>query len=371
MSDIKTMLRELSVIVGLYKIINSEELSYNSKDIYHTLLECLNNDSLDQIIKVNNIVIDPANKAIIKNGYILSRALIDRFSIKSIKNIEWLGFKNNREKPIDLIINDLEFSLKENSFILENMGLYKLINLLTGEKNNRVHLFKVFSEVEFLEYFEYTWDLLVKYLLNNDSWKYEDLKGKYASSIILVNNNVKMTYESKTHKQTVFLPLKCDLYDYEKNTSSILREKVFSKWINSNAVRDNGYLNKKKICSIRATENLSRHLKNNLKPDEGLYRMLGMYDKPYIYAKVLNEEVSLFRVPSFDEIDDVLIIESITPLVPKTQANLLINVLNKTNNCTITLRSEIRFSHGQFNGIPEAKLYFQSDSSLEVIYSEV
>ena len=81
--------------------------------------------------------------------------------------------------------------------------------------------------------------------------------------------------------------------------------------------------------------------------------------------------VEIFKVPSIISFGNDIIIESIESSVPNNQANILTTIKNKKTGQTLVLRNECRFSHGQFNGTPEAKMYYENGGSLEVIYERI
>ena len=88
--------------------------------------------------------------------------------------------------------------------------------------------------------------------------------------------------------------------------------------------------------------------------------------EPYYYAKTHNGEVELYRVPSETEFTKYIQITNIDYSVPKTQLNFHTTIKNLHSNEVIKLRNELRYSHGQLNGTPEAKLYIDSGSLLSV-----
>lgn len=70
------------------------------------------------------------------------------------------------------------------------MGLYKLINILTGIKLKRgIHVFNDFATKEYNDWFHITWSMLLKYL-NEQNYKYQN--PKYTSSIYTDNNQIIM-----------------------------------------------------------------------------------------------------------------------------------------------------------------------------------
>lgn len=87
----------------------------------------------------------------------------------------------------------------------------------------------------------------------------------------------------------------------------------------------------------------------------GLPRFLRIHNFEYYYAKTTPYGVEVLRVPSIRDFGDSIRIESIEASVPNTQANILTTIVNINTGRHLVLRNECRFSHGQFNGTPEAK----------------
>jgi hypothetical protein len=164
MADYKTNLRELSVLVGIINLINKNELVYSCDLFFNQLKTIIPFNEQIYIRNLNSLDFNENDISIIKNGYKLANEIIKKFKISKIYNYEWLGYKIDKDNPVDLIINDFNFSLKEDSFILENMGLYKFVNLLTNKNHLKLHIFEDFAMKEYNEWFEITWKLLNDYL---------------------------------------------------------------------------------------------------------------------------------------------------------------------------------------------------------------
>lgn len=54
--------------------------------------------------------------------------------------------------------------------------------------------------------------------------------------------------------------------------------------------------------------------------------------------------------------------------VPGSQLNIITTFKNKSTGKILEFRNECRFSHGQFNGTPEAKMYVAKNTSLTNLY---
>ena len=91
----------------------------------------------------------------------------------------------------------------------------------------------------------------------------------------------------------------------------------------------------------------------------------------YPISKTTNAGVEIYKVPSQKNYLNTIRIEKIEGSVPNSQANILTTIVNNKNNTKLVLRNECRFSHGQFNGTPEAKMYYERGGSLLVIYEKI
>ena len=95
------------------------------------------------------------------------------------------------------MIGQYGFSLKEESFILKNMGLYQLLNTLTGSNYKKgLHVFETFVPEEYNEWFSCTWKLLLEYLDENIIWiwKEENLSSRRFSTIQILGDKVNLFY---------------------------------------------------------------------------------------------------------------------------------------------------------------------------------
>ena len=252
------------------------------------------------------------------------------------------------------------------------MGLYYLINCLTRENRKRgLHIFREYALQEFNQWFVYTYEGLIKYLQNNDNeWTYK--RNNYESSIILKGKELTLCY-TKKNQSTIKISLPLELQsekDFNSRMNSKLIEYSFSKWINQHFSTDSQYLYLKKSCSEQAGKNLIKFLKKNLSYNNPQFkRLLQIYPNTYYYAKSTEQGQYIYKVPSEEELSDTIQVSEINYQVTKSQLNILTTLLNTTTQKKLILRNELRYSHGQFKGTPEAKLYLASDEkSLESIY---
>lgn len=372
MADVKTILRELSVLVGTYQIVNKKQLSYDSKDFNFLVKSILPKSIHNQITNIDLPLFTSEQNKIVDNGYKLSKLIVSKFNITNLESLKWYGYDSHKEDPVDVSINDLGFSLKEQSFILENMGLYKLVNLFTGSSFDRLHIFEDYAMEDYKKWFSVTLNLLVSFLKSNgNKWTLLNSKKGKKSEIVLLNESIYLCFTSQGISETSILHISDDLNAFKIKTNSITREQVFSKWINKQIKNDSKYLKAKNTCSITAAQGLANYLIENLNYTQGLPRFLRIHEKEYYYAKSTDSAQILYRVPSLKNYTDVLEIESIIGSVPSSQVNIITTIRNKVLNKKLVLRNECRFSHGQFNGTPEAKMYYDTGNSLLVIYENI
>ena len=163
MANILTNLRELSVAFFL----NSP--SQKPQSITPQLFtETCNNNITNCNIAVGNIVsnnlgFNQSEMAAINNGYKLAMKFRKILSISQIPIIKWVGNQQESDSPEDLIVNNFKLSLKEDSYILENMGLYKLLNIISNSDRHLrgLHVFETFANKKLCDWYEKTRDLLI------------------------------------------------------------------------------------------------------------------------------------------------------------------------------------------------------------------
>lgn len=374
MADIKTTLRELSVIVGIYTEVNNIPYFGRPSDFTDICTSALPNVSANYFSDIAGLsFFDTTQKQIISNGFNLSKQIIAKFKINSVSELNWYGFDTHKEEPYDISINGLLFSLKEESFILENMGLYKLLNCYTGSCYKKRHIFRDYARTEYENWFRVTWEEMLTVLHNNHNrWEYANtaknkegiisIKEKIVSFVFIKNGSVAARSE---------LSQDCTLSVFENNTNAKIREEVFAKFINANLDNNQKYNIAKKVCAVTASEALAQELTDNLNYHAGLPRFLRIHKSEYYYAKTTSSGVEIYKVPALSDYENNIIIESIVASVPDKQANILTTIKNTKTGKKLILRNECRFSHGQFNGTPEAKMYYESGGSLLTVYEPI
>lgn len=352
MADVKTNLRELSVAVGIKLSVTNNNISADSltmSDFVSLVNESLVNKT-DIPSNLENSTITSEYTSIINNGLKLGRHIAKTLKISSEDPIVWCGFRSHSGNPADIKVGDRLISLKEESFILENMGLYKFLSLITTKTYKRgLHVFKTFANKEFNNWFDYTWKQLGKI---KTKWNYNN--GKYFSSIEVIDNIIELNSNGIISK----VPTNANYEVFNKCTTSKTREKVFCKWINEViAVNDPKYIDLKNICSTTAGQNMCTLIKENIS-STGLKRFLQIRETEYYYGKSTFSETTLLKVPSSNDFNTTIELLSVDYSVPKSQLNVITTLKNKKTSNIVRFRNECRYSHGQFNGTPEAKMYY-------------
>ncbi len=373
MADIKTNLRELSVLltVGLIKENRAFDLSqlYNDRSFLKLTKHFVGSNSA---FKANNILGTDLSldeyKSIIKNGINLGQAICNHpnFNISNNPSLIWCGYNTQKSDPVDIYIDNYGFSLKENSYILKNMGFYEFLNSMTGFQFKKgLNIYKTYAPQEYEEWFNTTWKFLIEYLTNFNEWNLEQ-KGK--TSIIHLDGD-KVIFSFDGNKVILPIDIKT-VKEFTELTNSKIREEVFSKWINKVISSDPKYIAKKNAASLKAGAAVSTFINKNNNPNY-FKKFFQIHSKEYFYAKTTNKGVEIFKVPSEREFKAEIQFVDCSFSVPKSQINILTRFKNTKNGNQIIFRNECRFSHGQFNGTPEAKLYISRDSNLTDIYEKM
>ena len=366
MANILTNLRELSVALPFCSDITIEKLT--PKIFQHI---CDNNiQNFD--LKVNKISkenkkFSPNELDIIKNGFDLGYSLKKVLKLSNKNNkIIWLG--NNKDDLIDLKINNYLISLKENSNILRNIGLYQLLNYIsnTNKFERGVNIFKYFALEDLNNWFHSSITSLKKL----PSFIYESEKG-YKSNAWFDEDTLFLKFNEE--KEIIKNISTLSYENFEKLTSAKIREKCFSKWLKY-IPKDDFYYEAKMLCAKNAGNNLLNFINKNLvSTSQSVLNFFNLESFNYIYAKNDGKEIKIFEVPSISEINyKDYIIEDIKVDIPNSQLNLKTKIKNIRTGIYCILRNEIRYSHGQLNGTPEAKLYYDSGDGLEkLIYKKL
>jgi len=378
MADIKTILRELSVIVGLGSARENKTINNVSPIEFIALAEryCENiKDNRSELNKIKFLkMFNSSEINSIKNGLMLGFYI--HHKLIPMGKIYWTGRKVGLEYPFDMGVGNIGFSLKESSFILKNPAFSDYLNaLIQPEKPFKtIHVFRHFAQDEFKRWFEYTYSKL----------KAKALSSRDNSSIFSYEDNyfIKRVGDAIVFGKTedyisIPIPVSSQISEYEfnKQIPNDIVEHTLSKWIKENLEKkDKTYLVLKKKCSEAAGKNLKEYIDLNYNPDtDKILEILQVYEQGYYYGKCAGGNPILFRVPSNDKCEIISL--EIDYKVPKSQLNVLftfdiaIRFNGHHKKDIIKMHVECRYSHGQFNGIPEAKLYCKDN--LEKLYESI
>ena len=370
MADIKTLLRELSVVYGIIRFFK-QSTGDDYRDFF-VFLDPYASSSVSYQLTKRNVRDVTKHKEIIGNGISLANAIIKAFNIVKLPQMRWVGEETQSGTPHDLFIDELPFSLKEESYILENMGLYRLVNILADKDYSRgeLHVFKEFAPEEYERWFKATLEVMFQSLPLGKTVTVSDNDRNYSSSVTCLDNTqIELVYTEGGLENKAVLKRGVSLLEFEKTTNSLLREKAFAKYINKHLSDNEDYLETKRVCSDTAGKNLLAFVKKFLTP-ANLARMFRLSEVTYYYAKVVSKKAQIYQVPTISEFRNNFTVKDVSYSVPRSQLNLY-TVIRSSSGQEISFRNEIRFSHGQFNGTPEAKMYLERGSVLETIYKKV
>ncbi|BFU77115.1 hypothetical protein ALC152_03300 [Arcobacter sp. 15-2] len=365
MADVLTHLRELSF--G-YSILKEGITEFNdSPDVF--LNFCKSNIKNCQHLTRSQISskseFSDIERDTIYNGLKLGRYIISKNILNSKANVKWLGNENQSGTTYDMEIDNIFFSLKEKSFILHNMGLYQLLNIITDKISYKkgLHIFEQFAPDALEKWFTITRQRTID-KLKIKSFQTEDSQRKNIK-LAYSEEKLYLFYNGDEIKIQNFS--ECSYERFKNETTSKIREKVFSKFINQHLASDIMYLEAKKNCAEKAGKNLVDYLKCNVSQNpspKSLYNLFRVTNQDYYYAKTTPNDIEVYKIPSQSEFSNNIQITDITYSVPSSQLNLLTTIENTDTKEKLIFRNELRYSHGQLNGTPEAKMYIDQGSLL-------
>lgn len=375
MADILTNLRELSVALFFY---NGKRLSEIDPQYFLSQVKkyVKNTQHLSPFNLSNSgNAFNSLELNTIQNGFALGSVIKQKLHVAPQPQITWLGLQTHSDSPTDLQIEKYRFSLKEQSFIIENMGLYKLMNLLTGKpqySRGQLHAFENFALPELREWFKVTRDLIVSYLVKSD---FQFMKpGSYSSLMRLDGSSLLLSVEYRNgsifQSRIQNFP-KCSYELFRDQTNGDTREHVFSKFINKILNKNPEYIKAKLLCSTTAGQNIICEIENSKgNIVDNLQRFFRIEDEKYYYAKTTGSTILLYEVPAKKDFSSILKVADLSYAVPKSQLNIFTTLQNKETGKEIKFRSEVRYTHGQLNNIPEAKTYIES-GDLTIVYRKI
>ena len=367
MADIKTHLRELSIGLAFYKnetvecpnqfLIFCKKFIKGTSDLRLSQL-CEDKNSFNQ----NEL-------NILKRGEILGKR-IKKYILnnQNADSIIWTGSNTQSGTASDLIINDIHFSLKEESFILKNMGLYNYLNIILNVKKYKrgLHCFEEFAIAELELWFQAARDSIIKRMNSKFSHKGK----KYFASAVILDNDLQLNLSNRTQILKNFSS--CTYNQFKSEISSNFKEKVFSKLVKRFAEDDKRYSKAKRLCALKAGKNIEKLLMGSVGTSPNITDWFRIENREYFYCKVSGKGTSILKVPSKENFNKSVIIKRIESSVPKHQLNIITTLLNTNNGVTFKFRNECRYSHGQLNGTPESKSYYMDNANkLEFAYDKV
>ena len=309
---------------------------------------------VQKIEELDNLII---HKDIIENGLKIGKLLFEKLKLDG--DIVWLGAKVNSKYPFDIKIGETGISLKEDSYILKNPSFADYLNAIVQPKISfrNIHVFRHFAQNEFNIWFNYSLNKLKE---KSKNYEINQIIFSYQKKNFYIKKGVEeLIFGSENFERSLKLTDDIDEITFNSILGGDILEHTFSKWIKDSLERnDEKYKTLKKDCSIKAGENLKEFILNNLNLNsEKILELLQIYDQPYYYGKSFGA-MHLYKVPSNNECKIKL--KDIEIRVPQSQLNVYFTfeISNKNDTNAIIFRVECRYSHGQFKGIPEAKLYY-------------
>ena len=376
MADIKTILRELSVILGY--ILAKYKLTFTEDNLdIKTYLDfirkyCKNVDECNsEIQKIEEIEDFIIHKGIIKNGLNLGKLLYEKLNLDG--DIYWLGSSVNSTYPFDIKIGKTGISLKEDSYILKNPSFANYLNALVQPEQpfKNVHVFRKFAAIEFTDWYNYTYKRLFDEFNNKvqgDTIFSYPKRGIYIkkgkTGLIFESNEAAIEIEANEDLDEISLNARLGGYIFEHTVSKWIKETLEKKDVN--------YEKLKKECSLKAGENIKDFIIKNLNLDDNqLLELFQIYDEPYYYGKSFGK-THLYQVPNNTECK--ISLKDIEIKVPQSQLNVYFTfeISNNNGSNVVVFRVECRYSHGQLKGIPEAKLYYTDNvNHLQDLYKVI
>lgn len=238
----------------------------------------------------------------------------------SLDDIRWVG-DDTSLAPADITVNGDLWSLKEDSEIIKNGGGSTLLNTLTGteEYGRGFHALDHFAEQENLTALHYA----------------------------ITEYNTTLPKESQ-------IPYP-DSYTHWNKTFDRNQRKELARWITSKQAQEPlGHFSKtlnayKDAVNDKAGSMIVKLVGEN--PSAG--KMLAI-DKGYYYGKISGEKIHVGYIPSDKDLDERVTITDVSYKSGR-QLDIIITYKNQRGEELQTV-NEIRYSHGQFFGIPEAKM---------------
>lgn len=375
----KTKLRETSFSVFASAIAHGEEIDIDSIQSGEDFLKIADMylpeadiDASSSLNKYNSM--SKGMKDILNNGLELARGVANdpHFNLRENKKARWIGREPDSD-PLDAVIGDYGFSLKEDSFILKNMSVANFLKNMTGENHEKgrrgLHVFKEFAGPELDRWMKYSWGEFEKHLEREGEWSFANgVNNRNTATARIDGDYIILDYNGRSSRVPRQLNSEEDYYSL---TTSTTREKVFSRWLNLKLQNDPTYVDLKKKTSVAAGKRIVEQVRKSSTPKDAR-SFLGFEEESYYYGKVDGKTAEAYRVPSIHDIgEDKFEFVDIDYSVPKSQLNIETKFRNTETGELITFRNEARYSHGQLNGTPEAKMYVDKSTSMNAVYEHI
>lgn len=233
--------------------------------------------------------------------------------------VKWVG-DDTTHAPADVVVNGEKWSLKEKSDIIKNQSAASLLNTLTNSENygRGFHVLNEFAPQE----------------------NFEGL-------------NEVISHYNKDNPDTAYAPIK-DYSEWEAKPKP--ERKLLSRYIQSKSKSSPEFKatmeNLKTRINEKAGEEFVKKIQDTSQVNAGT--LIGD-EKEYFYAKINNNnKMSVGFIPDKDAVaEHVKVVDVWHQAGP--QLNIFIKYENSRGENLVTV-NEIRYSHGQFNGTPEAKM---------------
>ena len=232
--------------------------------------------------------------------------------------VKWVG-DDTSYAPADMLVNNEKWSLKEKSSIIKNQSAATFLNILTNSDDygRGFHLLNELAPEENLQGLQ---KIVSHYNADNPETAYPEFKDY---------SEWKSQPKSEQKKLSRYIQSKDRTPEFKRELEEI-----------------------KTRINEKAGDNLLKRINNAHEVDAG--ELLGS-DVDYFYSKFdHNGDMFAGYVPNKETISKHVKVKAIW-YTAGSQLNIIIKYVNTRAEEFLTI-TEIRYSHGQFNGIPEAKM---------------
>lgn len=360
MATARTEVSELSVCVGLNAIREHRSLPLSQ---FSFLEAAQNYCSLEQCWMLNDKIRNMRQNTFSEQvmlGYAMAFSIADKLNYE-ISDVRWNGFSVTDDSPADVYVSGIGISIKNNSNIIGNLGLSHLTKIISDNPLPRgTDIFEHFAKREYLHWFCCAIESLPHYWHSDN----EDCSVCYDDRHLTIIHDTDIV---KFNVDDIDSVPSC--YD-KMRKAGIKPSKSLSKAIAS-MMPTAEYIDAKSTCANKTGKAFVEYLSSNIK-ENGLPRLIGCRESEYWYCKGTSlRDIIINKVPSISDMQGKLRLTNIGYSVPKSQLNVLFSITNIETNRKIDMRAEARFSHGQFCGIPETKMYYANTTTPDMLYSAI